>query len=195
MKARTLVLLAAIMIGGLTGAIQVKQFVGSLQTSDGWLLAEKDQRVVLIARTGDAALNAKGTEPVWHISSPHLQTPSKKFLAIEETNAGIRLSLSEKKSASTRWAIDVLSSTSPKNPKRGSIDERQMLTGTSSKSFRLRLFNGPHEGWFLAAEPVQEDSDTKPKQSSNHREWRITQDPKQAIRFDYVDTKYSIEHK
>ena len=195
MKPLASMVLATAMIGCLMGAIQVKKFVGELKTSDGWLLAEKNGRVVLVAANGPGMPTPRDVEPVWHISLPQLQTPEGQYLAIDETDAGIRLSLSVKKTASTRWMLDVVSSTPAKHPKKGSVDERQMLEGSSTKSFRLRLFDGPHENWFLAAEPVKADADAKSKSKPTYREWRITQDPKQAIQFDYVDAHYSIHHK
>lgn len=193
MKPRTSIVLATAIIGCLMGAIQVKRFVGELQTSDDWLLAEKDGRVVLVAANGPGMPTPRGVESVWHISLPQLQTSSDQYLAIDETDTGIRLSLSEKKTASTRWMLDVVSSTPAKHPTNGSVDERQMFVGSSSKSFRLRLYDGPHENWFLAAEPVKVETDAKSR--PKYREWRITQDPKQAMQFDYVDAHYSIHHK
>ena len=192
MKARNAVLLAVALVGCLTGAIQVRKFVGSLRTSDGWYLAEQNEQVVLVAGMGEVAPKTKGVEAVWQISAPHMQTPAGKFLAIDETESGVRLLLSAKKTIATRWKFEIVSSTPAKNPKAGSRGERSLLTGTSARSFRLRLFDGDHEGWYLAAKP-RKDEPGQP--SETVREWRISEDPKQAVLFDYVDSHYSIDHK
>ena len=195
MKSRNVVLLAVVVVGCLTGAIQGRRFVGALQTSDGWSLAERAGRVVLVAGVGSQSPKTPGVESVWRISSPHLQTAGGKFLAIDETESGVRLSLSAKKTDSTRWTFDVVSSTSPKKPTAGSGDERRFLAGKSTQSFRLRLFDGPHEGWYLAAEPLKNEPDAKSKPPATVREWRITEDSKQATLFDYVDSHYFVDHK
>jgi hypothetical protein len=134
-------------------------------------------------------------EPVWRISAPHLQTADGRFLAIDETPNGLRLSLSAKKTDSTDWAIEVIATTAPKRPQDGYHEYRKFLTGQSTQSFRLRLYDGPHEGWYLAADPLRDEPDAKSKQSETIREWQITPDPKRAVVFDYVDTKYFVDHK
>ncbi len=192
LKTRNAVLLAVALVGCLAGAIQVRKFIGSLRTSDGWYLAEQNDRVVLVAGTGDVAPKTKGVEPVWQISAPHMQTPTGKFLAVEEIESGVRLSLSSKKTIATRWKFEIVSSKPAKNPTDGSRGERGLLTGTASRTFRLRMFDGDHEGWYLAAKP-RTDEPAKPSEAA--REWRITEDPKQAVLFDYVDSHYSIGHK
>lgn len=192
MRTRNAVLLAVAVVGCLTGAIQVRKFIGALRTSDGWFLAEQNDQVVLLAGMGDVAPKAKGVEPIWQINAPHMQTPAGKYLAIDETDNGVRLSLSAKKTMATRWKFEIVSSKPATNPAKGSVDERRMLTGTSSRTFRLRLFDGDHEGWYLAAEQVRKESGNPPEST---REWRITEDPKQAVLFDYVDSHYSIDHK
>ena len=186
---------AVAVVGCLTGAIQVRKFVGSLRTSDGWYLAEQNDQIVLIAGMGEVAPKTKGVEAIWQISAPHMQTPAGKYLAIDETESGVRLLLSAKKTIATRWKFDIVSSKRAKNPTDGSRGERHLLTGTSSRSFHLRLFDGDHEGWYLAAEPRKDEPDAKSKPSESIREWRITEDPKQAVLFDYVDSHYSIDHK
>lgn len=195
MKSRNVVLLAVAVVGCLTGAIQGRRFVGSLQTSDGWSFAEKAGRVVLVAGMESKGPKTPGVESVWRISSPHLQTAAGKFLAIDETESGVRLSLSDKKTDSTRWIIDVVSSTSPKKNPEGSVDERRFVIGKSSQSFRLRLFDGPHEGWYLAAEPLKDEPAAKSQTTATVREWRIMEDSKQATLFDYVDSHYFVGHK
>jgi hypothetical protein len=69
------------------------------------------------------------------------------------------------------------------------------MTGKSTQSFHLRLFDGPHKGWYLAAEPLRDEPVAKSKPSEVVREWRLTEDPKQAVLFDYVDSHYSVGHK
>lgn len=184
--------LVVILLPFMAGAIQVRKFNGSLRTSDGWYLAEQNDRVVLIAGMGTVAPKTKGVEAVWQISAPHMQTPTGKFLAVDETESGLRLSLSAKKTIATRWKFEVVTSTSAKKPLTGSRDERGLLEGTSSRTFRLRIFDGDHEGWYLAAEP-RKDEAGKPLEAV--REWQITEDPNQAVLFDYVDSHYSIGHK
>ena len=192
MKMGRMAVLGLAVIGCLTGAIQVRKFIGSLRTSDGWYLAEQNDRVVLLAGMGEVAPKTKGVEPVWKIAAPHMQTPTGKYLAVEETKNGVRLLLSTTKTIATRWKFEVVSSTPAKNPKNGSLGERGLLTGTASSTFRLRMFDGDHEGWYLAADP-RPDEAGKPSEST--REWRLTEDPKQAVLFDYVDSHYSIDHK
>jgi hypothetical protein len=184
--------LVVILLPLMAGAIQVREFIGSLRTSDGWYLAEQNDRVVLVAGMGEVAPETPGLKAVWRISAPHMQTPTGKFLAVEESESGVRLSLSAQKTIATRWKFEVVTSTSAKHPKTGSRDEQRMLVGTSSRTFRLRMFDGGHEGWYLAAEPRKDEAG---KPSEVVREWRITEDPKQAVLFDYVDSHYSIGHK
>ncbi len=182
-------MLGLAVIACLTGAIQIRKFIGSLRTSDGWYLAEQNDRVVLLAGMGDVAPKTKGVEPVWKIAAPHMQTPTDKFLAVEETKNGVRLSLSATKTIATRWKFEVVSSTPAKS---ASGSKGGLMTGTASRTFRLRMFDGDHEGWYLAAEPRQDESG---KPSETAREWRLTEDPKQAVLWDYVDSHYSIGSK
>lgn len=187
MKTRHTLLIAVAVLGCLTGTIQIRKFIGALRTSDGWYLTEQNERVVLVAGMGEVAPKIKGVEPVWQIGAPHMQTPTGKFLSVEETGSGIRLLLSAKKTIATRWKFEIVSTTPAKKGGRGGL-----LTGISSRTFRIRMFDGDHEGWYLAAEPLKDEAG---KASETIREWRLTEDPKQAVLFDYVDSHYSAGSK
>ena len=133
---RTLPLVALIMIC-LTGAIQVKTFVGSLQTPEGDLFAERAGRLVLARNRGHAAPQIDGWHGVWKISSPYFKTATGKFLAIEQSEQGVKVSLADESSESTRWVIDVIESTSPKRS-----TSRGLVEGESRSKFRLSISSG-----------------------------------------------------
>lgn len=186
-------LAAAILIAGcLTGAIQTKKFIGSLSTTDGGSLAEQNGRLVLVNRRGANAPPIEGLQSVWKISSPYLQTAKGKYLAIDQADDDVQVYLADQPDESTKWVIDVLETTSPKRPKTGSIDERQMLVGTSQSKFRLSIFDGRYKGYYLATKEEQ-----SPTAISLPRvlAFKVVKNPKEALTFDYVDTSFQIDHK
>lgn len=247
-RTRRVALLAVLACLLLTGAVQTKEFVGSLQTSKGEWLAEKEGRVVLVRGSNNSVQKTEGLEPVWGISSPYLQTRTGKFLAIDQRESGAIVLLAEEKSDAAKWVIEVTETSSPQHPKGGSRSEKQMLVGTASSKFRLSVFAGRYKGWYLSAaeageklSTVKVPSDmnsgdkasgedkpgnekqgnekpgtTKPSeekpandakersgtQRSNAstedvvvRHFKVVQDVKQALSFEYIDTRYKINHK
>ena len=186
-------LAVAILIAGcLTGAIQTKKFIGSLSTTNGGSLAEQNGKLVLISGPEANAPPIEGMQSVWKIGSPYLQTANGKYLAIDQADDDVKVYLAEKPGESTKWVIDVLETTSPKRPKKGSIDERQMLVGTSQSKFRLSIFDGRFKGYYLAAK--QEQSPTAIR-LPRVLAFKVVKNPKEAMTFDYVDTSFQIDHK
>lgn len=194
MTARRNLIVAILIAAGLTGAIQTKKFIGSLSTTDGGSLAEQNGKLVLVNRPGANAPPIEGLQTVWKISSPYLQTAKGKYLAIDQTDDDVKVYLADKPGETTKWVIDVLETTSPKRPSKGSLDERRMLVGTSQSKFRLSIFDGRYKGYYLASNPMDEHS---PPAVSLPRvlSFRVVKNPKDALTFDYVDTSYQIDHK
>ena len=197
MKTRLFAMGAVLVIASVTGAIQSKQFIGSLRTSDGEYLAEKDGRVVLVRSRNGAVPKFECLQSVWRISAPHLQTAKGKLLAIDQHETGVKIHFAVEKSGATNWVIEVTESTSPQhpNPKKVSGAERQMLVGTAGQKFRLSVFDGRYKGWYLSAEKPTEGQPKPPADEVLVRELQVVKDPKQALLFDYIDTKYDINHK
>ena len=197
MKTRGLVIGVVLVCACLMGAVQRSQFIGTLRTSGGDFLAEKDGRVVLVRTRDGAVPRFEGLQSVWRISAPHLQTAKGKLLAIDQSETGAKIQFAAEKSGTTNWVIEVTESTTPDHPKNGSIDERKMLEGTSKQTFRLSVFDGRHKGWYLSAEqPAEAEGQSKsPADEVIVRELQVTKDPKQALSFDYIDTTYRIIHK
>ena len=178
------VLVSACMMGG----IQTEHFIGSLQTSDGEFLAEKEGRVVLVRSRDGAVPKFEGLQDVWRISAPHLQTAKGKLLAIDQSETGVKIHLATEKSGATNWVIEVTQSTRP-------ITNGKNLKGTAKRKFRLSVFDGRHKGWYLSAEKPAEGQPKSPADEVLVRELQVAKDPKQALLFDYIDTRYSITHK
>ncbi len=193
MRNRQILVATILIIGGLTGAIQTKKFVGSLTTSDGASLAEKNGRLVLVydRRGSNVQLDVLN---VWKISSPYLQTAKGRYLAIDQSEDEVKVFLTEKPADSAKWGIEVLETTSPTRPTKGSIDERRMLVGTSESRFRLSLADGRFKGFYLAANIPNEESVPKGTLPTMLT-FKVVKDPKSALTFDYVDTTYAIDHK
>ena len=196
MKTHTVCLLAVVLTVCLTGAFQVKCFVGALRSSEGDCLAEKDGRVMLARSRISPAPSNEGLQPVWHINAPNLRTPGGKLLAIEQTSAGAKFYLATEKSAATRWVIDVTSQSRPERPKSGSVDERGgMWVGTARSTFRLRVFDGIHEGWYVGADKPIDDAKKSTVAKVDFRNLNLVENPKEALSFEYIETKYDIGHK
>lgn len=193
---RTHILVAGVVLvcACLMGAIQTKKFIGSLRTSAGEYLAEKEGRVVLVRSRDGEVPKFEGLQSVWRISAPHLQTAKGKLLAIDQEKGAVRIHFATEKSDATNWVIEVTESTSPHRPGR-EMPRRQMLQGTASHKFRLSVFDGPHKGWYLSAEKPTENQSKSPAEDVVVRELQVAKDPKQALMFDYIDTKYEINHK
>ena len=192
MKNRSILVSAILVIVCLTGGIQRQSFVGSLKTSDGAQLAEQDGRLILITgRNGIAPrLDGVALAATWKISSPYLQSGGK-FLAMDQSETGVKVYLAAKKDETTKWVIEVLKTTSPQSAK----SSPRMLEGTSASRFRLKVFEGHYKGWYLAAkEPTEEQANAAVSIPMN-LDFHVVQNPKQALTFDYVDTSYSVHHK
>ena len=194
MKRRRVLFSAVLITICLTGAIQTKKFIGSLGTNEGGRLAEQDGRVVLVLGRGGIAPRVDGLLGVWKIGSPYLQTGGK-FLALDQSEDGVKVYLAGETGEPAKWAIEVLETTSPQRPKSGSIGEREMLVGTSQSKFRLSVFGGRHKGWYLAAKEPTGEQSKAPLNMPLVLDLRLVQDPKQALTFDYVDTSFQIDHK
>lgn len=192
MSARRNLIVAILIAACLTGAIQTKKFIGSLSTAGGGSLAEQNGRLVLIAGRGADVPRIEGLQSVWKINSPYLQTAKGKYLAIDQADDDVKVYLADIPGESAKWVIDVLESTSPKRPKTGSIDERQMLVGTSQSKFRLSIFDGRFKGYYLAAKAEQSPAAISP---SRVLTFKVVKNPKEALTFEYVDTSFQIDHK
>ncbi len=196
MKIRYVCLLAAVLTVCVTGAIQVKSFIGSLRSSEGELLAENDGQVVLARGSVNPIPTNKRMEPVWYISAPHLRTRNGKLLAIDQSQPRVKIYLEKEKSAATRWVIEVTSRSGPERPKSGSIDERKgMWVGTARSKFRLRVFDGPHEGWYVGAEKPVKDLQESAAEDLIFRNLTLVKDPNEAVSFEYIEANYRIDHK
>ena len=194
MKSRRILVSAILISICLTGAIQTKKFIGSLSTNEGGRLAEQDGRVVLVLGRGGIAPRVDGLLGVWKIGSPYLQTGGK-FLALDQSQDGAKVYLAGETGEPAKWVIEVLETTSPQRPRSGSIDERQMLVGTSKSKFRLSVFGGRHKGWYLAANEPTEEQTKAPLNMPLVLDLRLVQNPKHALTLEYVDTSFNIDHK
>ncbi len=195
MKRQQILVAAILIIVSLTGAVQGRKFIGSLRTTDGDSLAEQDGRLVLVRERRRIAPRIDDLQAVWKIGSHYLQTDKGTFLALKQSQDGVKVLLAEKTGESTKWVIEVLETTSPQRPTKGSIGEKQMLEGTSKSKFRLIVFDGRYKGWYLAAKvPTQEQAKTAVNVPLV-LDFQVVQNPKQALTFDYVDTSYEIHHK
>lgn len=185
---------AALIAVCLTGAIQSKTFVGSLSLAEGQL-ADHDGRVVIVRRRVTNAAPIEGALRIWTVSAPYLHTGKGQFLAAEELADSVRIRLTDKKDKTANWSIEVVETASPQHPTTGSRGERHLLVGESRSKFRLLLTEGRFKGWYLAAQEPTEAQSAGPLHQPLVLDFRVVQNPKQAIVFDYVDTKYAIDHK
>lgn len=179
---------AVLFVACLTGGIQRKSYVGSLTSLDGGRLAERDGRLFLLAGRGGIVPRMDGVSLCreWRVGTPYLESGGK-FLTLDQTEQGINLSLSQK-GDSARWVIDVLQTKSLKS-------DGKNREGNSGAVFRLRVFDGRYKGWYLAATELNEEQLNSPLNAPLIREFRVVEDPKMALSFDYVDTSYSVHHK
>jgi len=148
--------------------------------------------LVLIAGRGGNAPPIEGLQSVWKISSPYLQTAKGRYLAIDQADDDVKVYLADKPGETTKWVIEVLETTSPKRPSKGSLDERRMLVGTSQSKFRLSVFDGRFKGYYLAA---KEEHSPTAVSLPRVLAFKVVKNPKEALTFDYVDTSFQIDHK
>lgn len=194
MRSSRIPAVAALIAVCLTGAIQARTFVGSLSLAEGQL-AEQDGQVVIVRRRVANAAPVEGALRIWTVSAPYLHTGKGQYLAAEELADSVRIRLTDKKDKTANWSIEVLETASPQHPTTGSRGERHLLVGESRTKFRLLLTEGRFKGWYLAAQEPTEEQAAAALNQPIVLDFRVVQSPKQAIVFDYVDTKYAIDHK
>lgn len=175
---------AALVIVCLTGGIQRKSYIGSLTSLDGGRLAERDGRLILLTGRGGIVPGTDGISlcGAWRVGTPYLESGGK-FLTLEQTEQGVNLSLG-KKGDSARWVIDVLQTKSLKS-------DGKNREGNSGAVFRLQVFDGRYKGWYLAVKEITEEQSKEPLV----REFRVVENPKQALSFDFIDTHFTVSHK
>lgn len=182
------------------GAIQRRDFHGSLMTSDGFVIGVRDGRVVWTLPRA-VPRNTVDFRQDWYLGAPFLEhrprarradDPSAQWLTLEARDDGVRVVLDPKKTDAARWTIVVTETVRPKNPTRGSIDERRMLEGTHRISFKLAVFDGKHQGSYLALGEALKDAAGN---TETAREVALTPNPENAILFHYTDSRYWIDHK
>lgn len=195
MKSRSLALLAAIAAMVLTGAVQGKKFVGSLRSTAGEFLAERDGQLVLVKGDERALAKIEGVRRVWHVNAPTLYAGDGRFLAIEQNKTSATIRLAREKSDATKWVIEIVESEKPKHPQKGSLGERELLTGDSRARFRLSVFDGPFKGFYLAAEKLPDEPPASTKPDVTYRGLKVVESAKQALLLDYFEASYFIEHK
>jgi len=182
------IIVSALVFVCLTGGIQRKSYIGSLISLDGGRLAERDGRLILLTGRGGIVPRMDGVSLCgeWRVGTPYLESGGK-FLTLEQTEQGIDLSLGPK-GDSARWVIEVLQIKSLKS-------DGKNREGNSGAVFRLRVFDGRYKGWYLAATELNKEQLNSPLNAPLVREFRVVEDPKMALSFDYVDTSYSVHHK
>jgi hypothetical protein len=195
MRSKSAFVFAALGFVCLTGGIQNKHFIGSLRTTDGWALAEREGKLVLERPNNDppasGALKAAEKLKVWQISAPYLSCEGK-HLSIDQAEDAVKVSLSTEKTDSAKWTIEVLSTVRPTTPPK---EDPRLKKGRSETKFRLGIFDGRYKGWYLAADgPIPSDGGNSTDQAKPIQ-LRVVQDPKQALTFHYIDSSYSITHK
>jgi hypothetical protein len=177
----------------LTGAIQRSSFVGSLNAASGERLISRDGRVMLVRVPPSNTTKLEGLLDMWRIGAPYLQT-NGKFLSLDQSGPEIKLHLADTSSESSKWVIEVIGTRKPQTVP----GTKGIVKGESGSKFRLSLFSGPKQGWYLAAkEPAGRSVNTTDTQPARlvYLEFQLVQDPKQALTFDYVDSWYSVGGK
>ena len=185
MNTKMILVSAVLIVACLTGGIQRSSYIGSIKTEDGEFLAEKDGRLVLVKKLERNQIKGLSLRGSWKLNSPYLESGGK-FLTLEQTDQGVNLSLGEK-GDSARWGIEVVLTRKLESDGKNRI-------GTSGALFRLRVVEGRYKGWYIAAKEPGEE----PKTTSNAsiiREFRVVENPKMALTFDFIDTHYSVIHK
>src|SRR5262245_9831369 len=108
MRSRLAAFLTAVVAIGLVGAVQGKKFVGSLRSTAGEFLAERDGQVVLVKGDERALAKIEGVRRVWHVSAPTLYAGDGGFLAIEQSKTSAKVRLAREKSDTTKWVIEIV---------------------------------------------------------------------------------------
>ncbi|MFO1045017.1 MAG: hypothetical protein U0941_24855 [Planctomycetaceae bacterium] len=185
MNTKTILVSSVLIVACLTGGIQRSSYIGSIKTEDGEFLAEKDGRLVLVKKPERNQINGLSLRGSWKVNTPYIESGGK-FLTQEQTEQGVNLSLGEK-GDSARWGIEILKIKSLESDGKNRI-------GSSGALFRLRVVEGRYKGWYIAANEPSEELKTT-SNASSIREFRVVENPKMALTFDFIDTHYSVIHK
>ena len=184
MNTKTILVSAVLIVACLTGGIQRSSYIGSIRSQDGKFLAEKDGRLVLVKKLERNQINGLSLRGSWKVNFPYLESGGK-FLTLEQTEQGVNLSLGEK-GDSARWGIEILKIKSLESDGKNRV-------GSSGALFRLRVTDGRYKGWYIAAKEQNEEATTS--NTPMIREFRVVENPKMALTFDYIDKHYSVIHK
>lgn len=104
-----------------------------------------------------------------------------------------RVRLDLKTGGHTQWNVHVRHRATPKKV------GVEYVEGTSGQTFCLSVANGPFQGRWVGVEDIPSEAKASDATTDNkpprRRILKLIDDPKKAVYFYYLDTKYSVIHK
>jgi hypothetical protein len=154
-----------------------------------WQLREREGKVCLVACSwqNSAALPEEERQQ-WQVSAPTIKSPGGKFLGSDPTGRTPSVGLVKDKGANTRWAFAIVGKVRPGHGNEGV----QYKVGPSGFRFRVKMAQGPFEGWYLAAKEAAEPQEG---QRAATRGLRLVRDASDATVFTYIEANYYVHRR
>ncbi len=160
-----------------TATIQSKVKIGKLSCK-GWQLSEKDGQLGL----------AQVESGKWYVSAPILIDSKGRFVSGDPDGKSPTLHLVKEKNAHINWSFEFSKEWEPRV--NNSIENSGLRTGTSGFNFRMILADGPFKGMYVAVDPIPPEAKNDPTKVPFWRPLKLSSDAKDAVDFEYQDTKY-----
>lgn len=191
--------------GVVLAGYQVKRQVGKICVGD-CQLETRDGRLGL----------ARCDSGRWSASAPTIMDAKGRYIAIDPEGKSPTIHLVKEKGSHGNWAFEFTHKLEP--GKAGSNEGKSnahLLVGKSGFGFKMKVADdGPFKNWYIGLDPMMPDTKVNsasvddPKSALSPSEvksnlenaptWRalkLVQDPKAAVKFEYIDTEYEVGHK
>jgi hypothetical protein len=175
----TLVAAALLLAAGPGEAsVQAKKVVGWLGAGD-WQLRDDGEGVSFAKSPYKAGAEVRHTS--WSVSNPAIKSSRGNLLAYDAKGRDPKARLVKEagEGDATRWSFEAVLYIGPKRVKG---DSKLIGQGPSGVTFRVRAFEGPYKGWYLAA---KDDKDGKKRLT-------LVRAKKDATVFKYIEDYYYV---
>jgi hypothetical protein len=185
-----LLLLAA---GSFQAAIQRKTSACWLGTGD-WQLREEGKEARLVEfKWNRVDLPARSKRDCWYVNAPSIRSESDQLLAYGLKGRQPSVYLSSDEGEHTRWLIEIVERTRPRDPKSKSA-VKGIKEGPEGFTFRALVARGEFKNWYLAAEDPPKEQKERNDKGAVTRRLTLVRGKKQATIFEYVQTIYHAKY-
>lgn len=194
-----IVLMALCVVTIAVAGFQHKESVCQLTVDESEELCLHDGRICLASNRWadalvrqDAASQNPGAEvrlSYWRLNAPTIWSGRGSYLSRDPNDKELHLVLDSKKGEHTEWAFDFIKQ---EHSRRAGIGLRE---GFERSTFRLVVANGTFKGYYVGADAFGTELEQAKRREPAFRALKLVKDKRDAIKFDYIETKYWTTHK